>query len=165
MVDPLFDENYNLWVMFLQTRDVAWAARTKDLAKYNLAATEAAVLNFVQLIERTVDRQATIAEISRWLFRKPNSMSELLSRMEKKGLVRKIHDLDRKNLVRVEMTEKGRQAYMYAARLTSIHRIMSSLSEDEHHRLSLLLGKLCEKASEELGIDNKQLKKTLPPGY
>ena len=155
MVDPLFDENYNLWVMFLQTRDVAWAARTKDLAKYNLAATEAAVLNFVQLIERTVDRQATIAEISRWLFRKPNSMSELLSRMEKKGLVRRVKDLPKNSAVRIELTDKGREYYNKQIKSPFITEIISSLSEEERLQMWTILGKLRNKAFTILGINKK----------
>lgn len=155
MVDPLFDENYNLWVMLLQTRDVAWAARTKDLAKYNLAVTEAAVLNFVQLIERTTDRQATIAEISRWLFRQPNSMSELLSRMEKKGLLRRVKDLPKNSAVRIELTEKGKKLYEMQIKSPFAAEIISSLSEEERQQMWTILGKLRNKALNILGISRK----------
>lgn len=168
-VKPLFDErvtaldeDFGLWLLLIRAKDVIHKARHEELWQGGISSsTEAGILFLV----RSLSDRATPAEISRHLFRRSHGISTLISRMEKKGLVRKIHDLDRKNLVRVEMTDKGRQAYNYAARLTSIHRIISSLSEDERHRLSLLLGKLCEKASEELGVDNKQLKRTLPPGY
>lgn len=38
-------------------------------------------------------------------------MSGLLDRMEKQGLVRKVNDLERKNPIRVAVTEKGEEAY------------------------------------------------------
>ncbi len=154
-MDPLFDEEYNLWVMLLQTRDVAWTAREKDLAKFDLSVTEAAVLNFVQLIERTVDRQATVAEISRWLFRKPNSMSELLSRMENKGLVKRVRDLPKNSAVRIELTEKGKQFYNMQIKSPFVSEIISTLSEEERQQMWTVLGKLRNKALKILGITRK----------
>ena len=103
-----------------------YKARTRELFQYGITPAEAAVLVIVQAI----GEKATPAEISRWLFREPHSISGLLARMEKQGLVRKVKDLDRKNLVRVVITEKGQQAYQQSTKRESIHRIMSSLSEE-----------------------------------
>ena len=72
--------------------------------------------------------------------------------MEKKGLIRKVRDLQRKNLVRVEMTEKGKQAYNNTAREESVRRIMTSLSEKECRQLISCLDKLHNRAFKELGI-------------
>lgn len=168
-VIPLFDEkvmpldkDFGLWLLLIRTKDTIHRARHEELWQVGISSnTEAGILFLVQCLG---DR-ATPAEISRYLFRRSHGISTLISRMEKKGLVRKSKDLARKNLVRVEMTEEGRQAYKCAAKLISIHHIMSSLSEDERRQLSLLLAKLCDKASEELGIDIKLVKMTLPVGY
>ena len=74
--------------------------------------------------------------------------------MEKKGLVRKVRDLDRKNLVRVSMTEKAQEIHSQSANSKSIHNIMSVLSEDERKQLRTYLEKLWEKAKEELGVEH-----------
>ena len=155
MVNPLFDEDYNLWVMMHQTRDAVWTAREKELSKHNLSVMEAAVLFVAQVIERTADRKPTVAEISRWLFRSPNSMSELLSRMEKRGLVRKVRDLTKKSAVRILVTEKGKQFYELSTERKAVHEIISSLSEEERRQLWVALGKLRNRALKVAGIDSK----------
>ena len=69
--------------------------------------------------------------------------------MEKQGLVRKVKDLDRKNLVRVVLTEKGREAYYHSTKRESIHQIMSFLSEEERQQLRHCLQTLRDKAREQ----------------
>jgi len=48
--------------------------------------------------------------------------------MARRGLVKKVKDLDRKNLVRVVMTEKGKKTYELSTKRGPIHRIMSTLN-------------------------------------
>ena len=156
MEDPLlFDEDYNLWVMMQQTRDAAWTAREKELSNYGLSNMESGVLFIIQVIEQTINRRATIAEISRWLFRSPNSMSELISRMEKKGLVTKARDPSKRSAVNIAITEKGMQFYKLSTERRIVHEIMSSLSEKERRQLWIALGKIRNNALELIGISNK----------
>lgn len=143
------DQDGDLWKLLAQTRDAIFKARRKELHRYGITATQGAALFAIQ----AVGDKATPAEISRWLFREPNSISELLGRMEKQGLVRKTKNLDRKNLVRVELTEKGYQAYHRAIRQESIHKIMSSLSAEQRQILTSCLRTLRDEALGELGIE------------
>jgi len=122
-----------------------------DWALYRITPEQAAILFIVQAI----GEKATPAEISRWLFREPHSVSGLLARMEKQGLVRKVKDLERKNLVRVVITEEGQKAYQQSTKRESIHRIMSSLSEEDRQQLRSYLEVLQNKALEELGVNRK----------
>ena len=152
MANPFLSQDYRLWILMTQTRDTMWAVREKEVAEYGLSNVETATLFIIQAIGLSIDRKATPLEISRWLFRKPHSVSELLKRMEKKGLVTKAKDLERKNSVRVAVTEKGRKAYKKVTRQgRAISRMMSTLSEEEHHQLWSCLGKLREKALDEFG--------------
>lgn len=143
------DRDYNLWVLLHQTRDATYNAREKELRQYGISLMEAAVLFIIQAI----GDEATPAEISRWLFRKQHSVTALLVRMEKRGLVKKTRDLARKNMVRVTITEKGTQAYSNSANRDSIHKIMSTLSEEEHRQLSASLLKVRDVALKEIKID------------
>ena len=156
------DEAYGLYLLLIRTKDVMHKAREDELRQGNISSSaEASVLFLVEDLGRT----ATPAEISRRLFRNSNGISTLISRMERRGLVRKVKDLDRKNQVRVELTEEGRRACKHAEELGLIHRIMYSLSKNERRQLSLLLHKVCDKACDETGVDSKLLKGTLPHGY
>ena len=90
-------EDFTLWVLLRQAKDAVFKATGKELSRYGISPEQAGVLSIVQ----SLDNKATPAEISRWLLREPHTVSGILSRMEKKGLLRKTTDLDRKNLVRV----------------------------------------------------------------
>ena len=142
------DQDYRLWVLLNQVRDAVLKARQKELNQYNISASQAAVL----LVIEAIGPKATPAEISRRVFRKPHSVSGILSRMEKKGLVRRLKDLDRKNLTRVVFTEKGREAYYQSTKRESIRQIMSSLPEEERKQLTSSLQTLRDKALGELGV-------------
>ena len=84
--------------------------------------------------------KATPGEISRWLLRKPNSVSEFLQRMEKDGLIERYQDPRRRNVVRVKLTENGMKAFQKVTKLESIHKVMAVLSEEEIGQLVKLLG-------------------------
>ena len=77
------DRDFKLWVLLHQTRDAVHKSAEKELRRFGLSPMEAALLFAVHAI----GERATPAEISRWLFRESHSVSGLLDRMEKKGLV------------------------------------------------------------------------------
>ena len=90
-----------------RTRDAIIRTRERELRQYNISCIQSTVMQIIQAL----GDKATPAEISRWAFRESQSVSELLNRMEKEGLVEKIKDLDRKNMVRAVLTERGLEAY------------------------------------------------------
>ena len=148
---PVTDQDFRLSVLLRQTGNLIRRAREKEMNKYGIPARQSAILFTVQAIGGS----PTPAEISRWQLVEPHSISDILSRMERDGLIRKDKDLERKNLVRVSLTEKGQQLYRQSLKRKSIHNIMSSLSEEEHQQLSLCLEKLRDNALKELGMKRK----------
>ncbi len=145
------DEYFNLWVLLCQTKDIIFKVRQKELSQYGISPEQASVLFTIKVIG---DR-ATPAEISRWLLRKQHTVTELLSRMEREGLVSKTKDLARKNMIRVTLTEKGQQAYSQSTGIESIYNIMSPLSEEQCQRLRPCLEGLRDRALKQLGIEQK----------
>ena len=136
------DQDYNLWVLLHQAKDAVFKARQKELSQYGISAMEAAALFIIQAI----GDKATPAEISRWIFREHHTVTALLTRMEKKGLIAKCKDSDRKNLWRIGLTEKGQNAYRQSVKRESIHTAMSPLSENERERLESYLKKVRDQA-------------------
>ena len=147
------DEFQDLYQVFDQARHLTYRAREKELQRYNLTPEQAQVLLIIQAIE---DR-ATPVEISRLILREPHSVSAMVDRMEKKGLVVKVKDLKAKNMIRVAITDKGREAYEITTKRGPIRSIMSALDEDERRQFSQYLEKIMEKASEELGLGRDDL--------
>ena len=136
------DRDYNLWVLLHQAKDAVFKARQKELSQYGISAMEAAALFIIQAI----GNKPTPAEISRWIFREHHTVTALLSRMEKKGLITKVKDPDRKNTWRVGLTEKGQNAYRQSVKRESIHAAMSSLSQNERRQFESYLKKVREQA-------------------
>ena len=149
----LENQDFTSWVTLARTRDAIFRNRVKEFKKYNISARQSSVL----MVLNALDDSPTPAEISRWVFREPHSISDFLKRMERDGLIRRVKDLHRKNLIRVKLTEKGREALHNARKMESIHKIMSALSEEEHQQLRNILIKLWDKALEELGIHNRPI--------
>jgi len=140
--------DYELWVLLHQTRDAIYKAREKEVEVYGLTPIKAATVFIIQAIG---DR-ATPAEIARWLLREPNSVSELLDRMAKDGLIIKTRDLERKTQVRITLTEKGHQALEQSRDYKTVQNILSALSGEEKKQMRLLLEKLRARAVEELDL-------------
>ena len=145
------DRDFRLCVLLIRTRDAIFKARAKELSAGSISNIQAAVL----LVAQALGNEATPAELSRWLLREPHSVSGLIDRMQAEGLVKKVKDLPKRNMVRVELTEKGQKAYEHSKGRATIHRIMSSLSEEDKQQLSSYLETLRSKALEELGSEFK----------
>ena len=103
---------------------------------------EARALFVIQAIED----KATAAKISRWMLRRHHTVSALLKRMERKGLIMKTKDPDRKNTWVISITEKGQNAYQKSNIRESLHEIMSVLSEEEHEQIESSMKKLRDQA-------------------
>jgi DNA-binding MarR family transcriptional regulator len=139
---------FQLWGILHHT---AWAIarnRQNELSDVGATLMQAAVM----VIVKNVKGPITPAEISRWLFREPQTVSSLLNQMERKGLLRKAKDLERKNMVRVELTEKGEEVYRRSLEKTeTLREIMSCLTEEERSDLERYLLKLRAQALKTLG--------------
>lgn len=148
------NQDYDLWLLLFQVRNAIFKARERELSQYGLRPGRAGVLHFMHV----TGNKGGPADISRWLLREHHSVSELVDRMAKEGLVKKSKDvINKKNRIRVEMTEKGRQAYYLSIKRNVIHEVMSCLSEEERHQLGSCLKKLRSKAVKVLGMEHEPL--------
>ena len=143
------DQDYHFWALFRQTRDAMIKARERELEKHGISSIQAAVLFTIQ----DIGPKATPAEISRRLVREPHSISGLLKRMERQGLIKRIKDLPKRNMVRISLTAKGKELYQYSTRRQSMHDIMAVIADDERGLLWDYLLRLRDKALRLAGID------------
>ncbi len=147
------DEDQDLWLLLTHTRYAIFRAREKELMRYGASPEQVSLLFVVQAL----GNKATPAALSRHILRQPHTVSALVDRMARRGLVKKVKDLDRKNLVRVVMTDKGRQLYEVSTKRGPIHRIISSLEPDEKKEFRESLVKLLTRARKEIGLDRDEL--------
>jgi len=99
----------------------------------------------------------TATEISRHTHRKKNTVSEILNRMIKNGLVKKVRDPDVKSRKRISLTEKGLQAYERSKFSHSVNKVISVLSEEKHRQLQSCLEILLDTVVKEVAFDHEKL--------
>ncbi len=146
------DEDHDLWMLLTHTRYAIYRSREKELQRFGVSPEQVGVMFIVQAL----NNRATPSEIARFIIRQPHTVSALIERMEEKGFVKKSHDLDRKNLVRVSLTPRGQKVYEYSTKRGPIHRIMGILSATERSQLRDLLAKLHAQARKEIGLDHAE---------
>ena len=138
----LGSENFTIWLLLHQAEQALGILRRKELRRYNLSREESSVLFAVTVLED----KATPARIARQVLRTPQSISELLVRMEKKGLVKRVDDLLKKKNIKVSLTKKGHDSFDQLVQIESIENALSCLSPEERYSLGESLLKLRESA-------------------
>jgi DNA-binding MarR family transcriptional regulator len=169
-----------LWLLLRRIGDTLMRCQDLIFSKYGLTTEQWGLLTAIK--SRGPLRPSDLANI---LERTPNSMSMLIDRMVKAGLVRRTRDRKDRRVVTVSMTEKGRTAVEPAipAGWEFIHAVLSPLSGDERRDLANMLEtvkcKLVAYLNPEMDMEEiaknsltddpdlykRMAKNLLPPGY
>ncbi|MBN1189382.1 MAG: MarR family transcriptional regulator [Dehalococcoidales bacterium] len=139
------DKDHDLFLLFSRARYMVFRAREKELQKCGITPEQSQIL----FVSQGLDGQVTPAEIARLYQLKRHTVSSMVARMEKMGYVKRVRDLKRKNMIRVTITEKGRQYYESSLKRESIHRIMNVLNEKDRDHFIKCLKKIITRAQEE----------------
>ena len=142
-------ESYRLFHLLRQTSDSIYKVREVELKPYNITPEQAGALVCIQ----TLGSKATPAELSRWLFRQRNSITILLNRMQKLGLIEKRVNENRKNSITLSLTKKGYDAYKSAIEFRAYYPIIEVLPESKRQQLWTLLQTIRLKIFRDLGLD------------
>jgi DNA-binding MarR family transcriptional regulator len=140
---------HSLLAMLRQTHDVILKLRQRELRKHDLTPEQASAL----MVIHTLGSRATTAEISRRLFRESNSITVLLRRMEKRGLISKRPDTRRKNVIRISLTRKGTGSYHDALEIDDFNHVVGKMKAEDRGKLLSLLEVLRNSALEDMRID------------
>ena len=169
-----------LWLLLRRVGDQLGICEDLVHSKYGLTTEQFGVL--ASLKSRGPLRPIDLASM---LERSPNTISMLVDRMVKAGLVRRTRDRKDRRAVFVSMTDKGREAVNPAAPAgwEFIHELLSPLSYDEQRALASMLETVkCELAgylnpemdmaeiiknsfTKDPDLYKRLVKNVLPPGY
>ena len=147
------DKDYTLVTQIMQVADIFVKVRERELIPQNLSATSAAILFLVDAMGKDI----TPAKITRMLLREPHSISGILKRMEKHGLIKRTKNMASKNQIRVTLTAKGETALKKAMKLDGTTHVLSKLSAEQQKQLRATLTALKEAGMEELHLKPKAL--------
>jgi MarR family transcriptional regulator, organic hydroperoxide resistance regulator len=138
-----------LWAFLNQTRDAMQKLRQKELKPLNISPIEAIVM----LLLGADNSGAAPVELSRWLFREPQSVSGLLNRMQRKKLIKKVKDKTNRSGIKVILTPEGVEIRDKAVVYKSIRTLISStFSDEEIKTLASYLMRLRNNALEKLNM-------------
>ena len=132
-----------VWVLLRQAYNLILKCEDRVFSEYNLTTEQHAVLMTIKHISGPV----RITDIARWLDRSVNSISMIIDRMVKAGLVRRVRDRKDRRTVFVTITSKAEKAYVPAsvAGWDLIQEILSPLSDEDKLTLIRLLETLRDK--------------------
>jgi DNA-binding MarR family transcriptional regulator len=144
------DPQIKLHALLDSTRETIQKAVKMELAQYQISQSQVKVMHMLAQSEEGL----TPGQLSESAIRELNSITTLINRMQKKGLVTKVKkDGDHKTYV--VLTDKGLDIYNNTVTERSITLIFDILSDEEKHQLTALLSKLQTKARNLLGLDYK----------
>jgi DNA-binding MarR family transcriptional regulator len=126
-----------VWLLLHRVRDALALCEDSMLAKYGITTEQFGVLASVRSRGGSL-RPTDLASI---LERSPNSISMLVDRMVKAGVVKRTRDRTDRRVVNVALTDKGKKAVEPAvpASWEFIQKILSPVSDKDRHSLAALL--------------------------
>jgi len=131
------------WVLLRQAHNLVLKCEDRVFSVYDLTTEQHGVLMAVKHISGPV----RITDIARWLDRSVNSVSMIIDRMVKAGLVKRTRDRKDRRTVFVTITSKADKASVLAsvAGWGLIQEILSPLSDKDKHSLIRLLETIRDK--------------------
>jgi DNA-binding MarR family transcriptional regulator len=142
------DEDINLYILLDQVDSIITNAVEMELKHLRLTQPQARVMAMLSRENHPV----TIDELANWTLKEFNSVSTLINRMEKKGLVKKTRTPgDMKAYI--SLTDKGTELYLNHVTERSIHLIFEKLSAEEKKKLEDTLKKVRDTTRDLLGMD------------
>jgi len=144
------DPEINLLIILDQAHSIVSSAVELELKHLRLSQPQVRILNMLSRENRPV----TIDELVNWTLKEFNSVSTLINRMEKNGLVKKYKKKgELKNYI--TLTEKGDILYNKKVTERSIHLIFGKLTVEEKNQLYDILKKVRDTTRNLLGLDFK----------
>jgi DNA-binding MarR family transcriptional regulator len=144
------DPRIVLYGLFDQTRETIFKAVELELGQYQMSTPQVKVMHMLA----QGNGGMTLSELATGTVRELNSISTLIGRMQKKGLVKKVKKPG-EDKAYVTLTDRGKDIYNNTVSERSIYLIFDALSDDEKKKLGALLQKLQSKARDLLGLDYK----------
>jgi DNA-binding MarR family transcriptional regulator len=147
-IDP--NNNYRLWSLFFTAQSSMSRVRDLELAAIGVTREQSGALFLL-----AGRGQSTIGEMAYAWCRRRNSVSTLMERMEKQGLVKKVKIPKQKDLV-VFITPKGREMHHRVLSTSNvIDIIFNQLSEEDRQDFVRCLRMILSRSRTILNTGNK----------
>jgi DNA-binding MarR family transcriptional regulator len=149
-------EEYRLWVLFHLTNDLLQRCEENTSASTGMTNQQFLVLWVMKFLSATSDKPITISDLAPILYRSLNSVSLIIDRMEKTGLVKKARNLSDRRAVQLLLTKRAERIFTDTARSNRdfIKQTFSIYSKRDQKTLLSLIKRLKNKLFKDLELDN-----------
>ena len=134
----LSETNFELWHLIGKVNHGLILARQKELNKYHIPVRQAYILRVID----GLGPKATLSGLAKKVERTGDVISRQAVKMEKDGLIKRIKDTPKSNLLRLELTEKGLEMIEVSRQSKSADAIFSCLSREQRQQLESILNLL-----------------------
>jgi len=133
----LANTDLRFWFLLHRTRDWFRICEDKIFREHGLTTEQYAVL----VTMKYLGNPTRPTDVARWLERSTNSISIIIERMVKAGLIKRVRDKRDRRVARLTITGKGENVLKPAtsAGLEFLQKVLSPLSREDRHTLVGLL--------------------------
>lgn len=126
------------WAELSMTSSILRKAWEMELTDFGLTVPQVLVLELLAGSQQPL----TPGKLAQYMYRRPHTVSALLGRMEKQGLIRRKRDPKKENTVRVYMTKKGKETFELQRDARRVRNITACLSKENLDSLHEINNKL-----------------------
>jgi DNA-binding MarR family transcriptional regulator len=134
------DPNFKLLLLFTSIHHKMVALREKELNPYNISTSQ---LRLLRIIE-SLGAKAILSAVAKIAERKIDVISRQAATMENDGLITRITK-PKSRLLRLELTEKGKELLKAIHSSQGLNEVLSVLSEKEREQMSSALKRILTK--------------------
>ena len=138
------ESNFKLWRLIGKANHSILVLRQRELRQHSVAFSQLYLLGCI----KELGINATLNELAKRVERQPNVISKQTACMENDGLIKRIKDTPKSNLLKLELTEKGLEMIKVSKRSNSIDKIFSYLSQEKRQQLESALNLIVNKLEE-----------------
>jgi DNA-binding MarR family transcriptional regulator len=140
----LSESNFDLWLLIGRANHAIMLVRQKELSQHHVPPRQTLFLYTLD----SLGPKATLSKVAMTMERKAHVISRQAARMEKDGLIKRIHDTPKSRLLRLELTEKGLEIVKLARKSEAIDAIISFLNKEERRQMKSVLNRILVKVKE-----------------
>jgi DNA-binding MarR family transcriptional regulator len=150
-MNKIENKEYDIWILLSRVYHLIAMLRKLELSKYDILPVQ----SYVLFIIKALGGNTTPSKISEYGYQQRSSISDILNRMEKQGLIVKTSNSGSKRRVIVALTDKGEKALALSRKREYLHQTMSSLDEEKKQQLESCLETLRDTAINALSLTQK----------
>jgi DNA-binding MarR family transcriptional regulator len=137
----LFELNLLIWLQVADLNHKMFLIRNKELSKHCITTRQIHILRLIEAL----GKKATLSVIAKATERKLDVISRQAVGMEKEGLIKRIRVKPKSRLLKLELTDKGRELLKISRFSDGMNEISSILTEEELKQLHAVLDRLLTK--------------------